>query len=656
MRAFFLLLLAGWAVAAFPQKDLPSFGKIEKTDVEIQSCEFDKDAEAYKLLDYGEVHYERGSKALFKIRTEHLVRIKILKDKGLDQANVKLQYYSYSNYQNILDIAGITYNLDNTGNVVATKMEKAAIYRKPVNKQATELSFTLPEVKIGSVIEYKYTEHTEGIGNLPDWYFQGDIPVRESHYQITVPSILRFVHEVSAYQTVEQTSKGPFRESISTSGGIVNFTSEKKTYRMKNVPAIRTEPYMGAAKDYMQRVIFQLSHIDYGDGRVEEIRSTWPKLTKDLLEDEDYGMQLKKNIPHTQELDNQLKQTSGDYQKMVLVHNYVRNNMNWDGSERIYSYNGIKSAWDKKSGNNSEMNFILINLLRDAGLRAYPLLVSTKDHGLPNAYFPFLEQFNGTMTYVSIGEKTYVINAADKYNPAWLIPYNVVNGEAFVVDKDKGGWISLEDSKDKFENVVVVYSEIFPDGVMKGEATVNSAAYCKNSRVKKWKEERNSFEDHYFGKAFTGLKVENLDVQNDDNDTLPLQQKIKFSLPLNSSGDYQYFSLNMFQELETNPFVAEQRYTDIDFGYGQSFKVIGKIYIPEGYDFEELPKNLRMIMPDTSIVMTRMMQKDANSIDYRMTVDFKRPFYTAAEYMDFREFYKKMFATLNEQVVIKKKS
>ena len=656
MRALFLLALTIYWVSAFPQKDLPEYGKIDKQDLEMKTCDFDKDAEAYKLLDVGEVRYDRGNKDIFKIRSDRRIRVKILKEKGIAQANVKLRYYSFQNYQNILDISGMTYNLDDAGNIVITKLEKTAVFRKAINKQYSELSFTMPEVKIGSVIEFKYTRNTEGISNLPDWYFQDDIPTRHSVYKIRVPSILRFVSQVMTYQKVEQTSKGPFRESMAMSKGIINFNSEEKTYVLKNIAALRDEPYMGAAKDYLQRVIFQLSHIDYGDGQREEVRATWPKVTTDLLEHEDFGIQIKKKIPHSADLDNQLKTASGDYQKMCLVHNYVKNNVNWDGVESITADGGVKSAWDKKSGNNSELNFILISLLRDAGLKAYPLLVSTKDHGLVNTYFPFLEQFNCAMTAVMVNNKRYILNAADKYNPSWLIPYDVVNTEAFIVDKDTGGWIILEDTRDKFENNVLIISEISPEGLMKGEATVSSAAYCKNPRVKTWREERGSFQDHYFTKSFTGLKIDKIDVENDDNDTLPLKQKVQFSLPLNTSGNYQYFSLNMFQGLETNPFIGEQRYTDIDFGYNQSFRVTGKIFIPDGFEFEELPKNLKMIMPDTSIVLTRMMQKDENSIDFRMTVDFMRPYYAADAYAEFKEFYKRMFTTLNEQVVIKKKS
>lgn len=640
-------------ISVFGQKELPAFGKIEKADLLLTGCEFDKDAVAYKLLDYGDVHYVSG-RNYFKIQTERRIRIKILKDKGLGYANIKIKFYSKKDYENISDIAGITYNLDNAGNITTTKLEKASIYKRPVDNKISEAVFTMPDVKAGSVIEYKFIDDKESHSDLDDWFFQDDIPTRMSMYKIMVPSIFRFVNQVLAYQKVEQITKDDIRESVASTQGVLSYNSIQRTYILRNVPALRDEPYMSAAKDYLQRVVFQLSEIDYGGGDVEEVMSSWPKLTSELLEDEDFGLQLNKIIPHTKALDDSLKYVTNDYKKMILVHDYVRRNMNWNNVESIYSTAGIRSAWDKKTGTNSEINFILINLLRDAGLTAYPLLVSTKDNGSVNTLYPFLQQFNNTMACVVINKRRYILNGADKYNPAYLIPYDVINSEGFIVDNNKGGWISLVDNKDIFKNSVSIFAEITSEGLMTGTAAITSAGYCKNPRLKKWKEDKTSFQE-YFSKSFTGVDIKKMDVLNEDIDTMPLVQKIEFSLPLNSSGDYRYFPVNLFQGLEKNPFIADDRQTDIDFNYNQSYTMSGKIYLPDDYEFDALPKNIKMIMPDTSIVFKRLMQADSNSVDISIKLDFLKTSYPVNTYPLFREFYKKLFLALNEQVVIKKK-
>ena len=50
-----------------------------------------------------------------------------------------------------------------------------------------------------------------------------------------------------------------------------------------------------------------------------------------------------------------------------------------------------------------------------------------------------------------------------------------------------------------------------------------------------------------------------------------------------------------------------------------------------------------------------MSAAQGNTINTRIVVEFKRPFYTPEEYPDLKEFYKKMYALLDEQIVIKKK-
>lgn len=645
-----LLILS--ASIIFAQKEIPSYGKIDKADLQLKECEFDKDAEAYKLLSYSDVHYDIVGDDI-EIITDERTRIKILKDKGLDEANIKVRFYSKARYEDIKNISGVTYNLDDAGNVVTTKLDNSSIYVKKINNQFSEVTFTMPDVKVGSVFEYKFTDVKKSLGNVDDWYFQDDIPTRFSMYRILIPNIFRFINQVLAYQNVDQKSE-VINSNIYYHGGLVSDRAEEKTYSLKNVPALREEPFMGAEKDYLQRVVSQLQRIVYNDGQVEEVMSSWPKLTDQLLDDEDFGLQLKKNLPHTKSLDDSLKNIQGDYNKMIAIYNYVRANMNWNNSEHIYSSQGVKTAWDKKSGSNAEINFILIDLLRDAGIKAFPLLVSTKDNGTVNTIYPFLDQFNCTMTCVLIGDHKYFLNAADKYNPSNLIPYDVLDNEGFIVDKEYGGWVTLSDPKDRWKNVVWYSAQITPDAEMEGKATIYSYGYSKNPRVKKWKEEKSSFED-YFTKDLTGLKVKNIELKYEDVDTMPLQQKLDFTLPVNASGDFKYFTLNLFQGLEKNPFIADERKTDIDFNYPQSYTLIGKVDLPDDYEFDDLPKSIKMIMPDSSITLQRLIQRDNNEINFRITLDFERSVYSANSYPDFQEFYKKLFSTLNEQIVIKKK-
>jgi hypothetical protein len=62
-----------------------------------------------------------------------------------------------------------------------------------------------------------------------------------------------------------------------------------------------------------------------------------------------------------------------------------------------------------------------------------------------------------------------------------------------------------------------------------------------------------------------------------------------------------------------------------------------------------------MITPDTGIIFQREFSGGENMITFRFTLQFDKPVYPVGEYDEFREFYKKLFGMLNEQVVLKKK-
>ncbi|HQW93705.1 MAG TPA: hypothetical protein PKY28_11425, partial [Ferruginibacter sp.] len=96
--------------------------------------------------------------------------------------------------------------------------------------------------------------------------------------------------------------------------------------------------------------------------------------------------------------------------------------------------------------------------------------------------------------------------------------------------------------------------------------------------------------------------------------------------------------------------------TDIDFGVHKEYTIFGNFTIPQEFVFDGVPENISMSTADNSIIFSRSVKVDGNLLNVRMTLDFKRTFYTADAYPDFKEFYKKMFDKLNEQVVIKKKT
>ncbi len=635
------------------QKNQPSFGKIDKADLEMKDCPFDRGADAVTLIDYGEVYYRGGGDFLNTV-FEKRVRIKILNAAGLYYANVSIPYFDRNNEEQIKKIVGYTYNLDESGKVKRTKAGKSSVYSKRIDKQYSVVILTFPEAKVGSVVEYRYTVQMQSWQQLKDWYFQGRIPTRYSEYEVNIPSAFRFTIKPFVEDSLE------IREAVSQQylkvaerTYFVNVL--RKNYIMRDLPAIKDEPFMGSAKDYMQRLEFQLSQIDYGDGQLVNIRKTWSDIVDLLTKADDFGTQLEIAIPGTEQAIISALKLPDVETRIRFVYNYVRNNMSWDSREGIYSEDGLLSAWNRRSGNIGDINLLLVNLFRKAGLQAWPILLSTRENGLVSTNSPFLRQFNTVMAYVRGDKKYFVLDATDRVSCYTLIPENIVNTSGFVVGGEDGQWVDINDVVHKFKLTTAIQGEIDSNGVMKGTVLVNSYEYAKKQRAATWTTDKDKFRQQYFTKPGSQIRIDDLAVTNAETDSLPLEQKAQFSYTLDRSGDYRYFSINLFSGLERNPFISDERLSDIDFGYTQEYMIFGSYSIPQGYSFETLPENVSMIMPDNSIVFNRSLQAEDNLLSVRITVSFKRSFYPAMSYAAFAAFYKKLFSKLNEQIVIKKK-
>lgn len=657
MKKIIIILLWLQCMAdARAQKTIPAFGTIDKKDMITKDCDYDKGAAAEKLIDWGNTYYERGDagRDAFKTVFERRTRIKILKEQGISMANVKIPFYSKEDEERITKVNAFTYNIDSSGNIITVPVTKNAIYSKRLNAKYSEIIITFPDVKIGSVIEYQYTMERQTMGHLRDWFFQERIPVRYSEYQLVIPQTFRFSVQPSVIDPLEQKRK-VIDEVLGTGQGSLKVKSIKTNYIMHNLPGIKDEPYMGAVKDYMQRLEFQLKQIDYGNNNIADLRLKWSDIVNELKEDEDFGVPLETEIYNAAAFINVAKSIADTVSRIKYIYLNLRKMMTWNETESIYSDKNMNKAWDTKEGNSAALNLMLVKLLNDADVKAAPVLMSTRDNGMVTPYYPFINQFNIVLAYVPLGNKYLVLDATDRITDYRLIPERIANTKGFIVQGQEGEWKDISAGTNTYKMMVAVHGEIDAAGTLRGDGLVNCSGYARRARCESWLKNKQQFKEDYFVKPWPALKIEDLTVNNAEVDSLPLEQKIKFSTTLNSSGNYKYFNVTFFSEPDKNPFLADERIADIDFGVLQDYTVFGNYTIPDDFIFDVLPENISMILPDTSIVFTRSIQAEENLLSIKMSLEFKRTNYPAYYYPQIKEFYKKMFAKLNEQIVIKKK-
>ena len=388
MFRLYLIVFICLPYNAAAQKGLPAFGNIEMEDLETNFCPFDKEADAFKLIDFGNIYYTKGSDSSnpFTTMYERRTRIKILNEAGLEYASLRIPFYSNNNEERIVRLDGCTFNITADHKIKKTNLSKSAIYRRKINNQYSEWIAVFPQVKVGSVIEYKYLIERKSIAEIKDWYFQSSLPTRHSECQINIPSQFRYsIHPLTADPL--DTKEKPFTDRLIIEGKTLPISGLQKNFIMRNLPAVTNEPFMSSAKDYLQRLSFMISEIDYGNGNFVNIHSEWYEVVAGLLNDIDFGGQLKKILSQTTTVTDSAKKMESTDKRIAFVYDYVKENMTWNGQENIYSFNGINRTFQNKTGSSSDINLLLISILNQAGINALPCFIQHQKSWVCKPFF-----------------------------------------------------------------------------------------------------------------------------------------------------------------------------------------------------------------------------------------------------------------------------
>lgn len=646
MRKFvlpFFLLLFLTPHFCFSQSHFPPTGEFTSEEINMKECPFDKDANAVILFDDATTNYDDN----YELITTRRIRIKILNNNGVDEGTIRIPFRSGDNFEFIRNITGVTYTPNENGILFRYELDKKTIFTEKNNEYFSTIKFAMPNVKAGSIIEYQYESVKKHYGGLKNWEFQSYLPTIKSCFLLTIIPNAEFTYLVQKKKIYPIVIR-PMPET-----GQVYF-------EMSNIPGLKEEPFMDAPKDYLQRVEFQFSGYTtvessgYGtNSSKEEVNTTWKQLAGDLFYDKDFGGVLKKNLSPIDDVKNLVAKKTTETDKLIAIYNYVRSNFTSNEFYGVYASDGLKSVWDNRKGDASEINFILINLLQTFDIEAHPLLVAERDFGKVDTLYPLIDRFNKTVAYAVADGNTYILDATQKYCPAWITPFPLLNTYAFLVDTKKFKLFKIENNNETYRNDIIVEAKLDSKGMLSGKVEITSDDYAKQLLTEVIQDDEKKFIDNKYLKIIEGLGIDSFYCENLKDDTLSLIQHFLFKRDMNESGGFVLFDYNMFTGLEKNPFKKEERFTNIDFGFPYYTTMKEKILLPPNAKVDDLPKNKTLVTPDRHILLKRQMKVSDNYLE--IDIDFQQmvTLVSNEDYDGLKEFYTAIIGMLNEPVTIK---
>ncbi|MGN6637314.1 MAG: hypothetical protein ACTHJ8_00265 [Mucilaginibacter sp.] len=568
------------------------------------------------------------------------IRIKIFNSNGEKSASIEIPYVNINDIETINDLKAETINYERDS-IKYTPINKNNFYIEKLNKYVSVIKFAFPSVKPGSIIEFEYRWHSKSPQDIPRWQFENNLPTRYNQ--------MSYMYELIKMNTYV-TKRLPFAIDTSLFDQHNKPILNSHVWAMVNVPSVKKEPYMSPAEKNRQSVTL---------ARFAGIGIDYSKLN--ILKNELFGGQMDANltIGKKDKFIDSVKALNDYDKKIEYVFNRIKTNMSWDGINYCTATKGVEKAWKEKTGNSTEINLVLYNFLQQAGIRSYPMLISTRDHGAIDTSNLSLSSFNKTVVYVPLADSSYyVLDASKKRNVFNIKPTDALNTWGIIIDEfsnNKAASVKRISATTSSLQQVYVDAEIKPDGTLAGTSTVTNYNYNRLNELRLYD---YAGKDKYIDsikRVNHNLKIISFKQENVDDDTLPLVQSFNFEMNLSDPDPtYIYINPNLFSSLQTNPFIKEDRSSDIDMAYCSNYKLFGTYKIPQGYMVTALPKAMTLTMPDKSITFNRLVSEENNNITVRYTITHKRSYYAVGEYGNLYQFYKQLNEMLNEQIVLKK--
>ena len=642
-------------------------GKVTIAELNQKQHPTDTSAAAAIIFSKGKSFIEYTENEGFVLTSEVECKIKIYKKDGLNWANKEISYYIGGNSKESAAInKAVTYNLVN-GKIEKTKLNGEGEFKENVTKNWNSLKFTMPNVKEGSIIEYKYTIKSKYFSNLLDWKFQETIPVDYSEYKTIIPEYFsynfytrgsfkldikkelkpRYV-EIKDTRTLAE-RKGSPRESEQ-----ISIVETITLIKAKDVPALIEEDFSNNIENYLSSIQYQLTSIKYQNNETKVFSHSWEDVASSINEDHSFGEELKKDNYFESDYATLMNgKTLNSHEKIDLIYDFVKNHYKWNETHGIYTDVGVNKAFKDRKGNVAEINFTLIAMLRKAGLTANPVILTTRSQ--PINLYPTTTAFNYVVCGVEIGDKIIFLDATDKLLKPDLLPTRALNYIGRLV-RQNGTSMEVDLSpKVHSKKSVMIFASIDNQSVkgnIKETLTENRAFNfrSKNSAISEESYLEN-IEKNMPGFEISEYKIEN---KKDEKESLKEDYNFTSTNEIEVINDKLFFKPLLFFAIDENPFKQDKRDYPIDFKYPTHDSYTLTYNLPQGYVVESMPEKMNIATEDNLSSFSFLIGQTGNKIQIVSNFYINSAMVPSDYYDTLKVFYNQVYLKMNEKIVLKK--
>ncbi len=630
------------------------FGELLLAEKNLTTYDKDSTANAVVLYERGENYFEVINGYIRLVKKYH-AKIKILDKKGFDEGTISIYYYhNDDSSEHVKDIKAITHNEGEKMN-----LQQSKIYTKDINERWNEKTFTFPNIKEGSILEYQYKIISPYLFNLNGWEFQGSIPKIYSEFNAKIPGNYIYNRTLKGTLPLATNDASIEKQCFYVQGYPNPADCEVLKYAMKDVPAFNEkEEFMLAPSNYISKIEFELSEHRRLDGLNKKYTKSWEAVDREFKSDKDFGRQLtKKNFFEKNVPDSLLNNAKDNLEKAQSIYKFIQNHYTWNGKYSSYGKARVKDAFNTKKGNAWEINMSLINLLNAAGIKTNMMLVSTRKNGLPKQNHPVMTDFNYILAKTTINGKDYLLDATENYLAFGALPYRALNYYGRVMDFKKDSyWQNIVPSYEGVQRVRGQVKFDIAEKRAKGAFRLINLGY---NAFNVHQEKKELSEEDYLDKMEESVKgdfyITDYTFNEKNSSSEKTSELITFEVENILEGKMVYLNPFFITFFEKNPFLSKERNFPVDFGFKRSYSYSVNMLIPEGYTIHDLPKQKMIQLSDKSASLKFLANQKGNVIDLSFKLNLSQTHIPSENYIGIKELFKHVTEIQNNSLIVLKK-
>lgn len=645
MNRILLLLLLFIFASSYAQV---KFGKISKEDLALSKSELEPEAAAEIISKVGryEVVYNKVTEA-FEVNKEVEVRIKVYDKDKTPTHLLNMQVPTYimeSSKEKIFGVRASTYNLED-GKIKETKVSRSDIFTEKMSDYLEVHKLAFPNVKNGSILEYKYTINTTRFFDLDTWFIQDEVPVKYNRFYIQYPEF--FVYK--------KDFRGGFAENIKTNRKRSEFTFSNITEELiyENLAALKEEPFVQNTDNLKTSIRYELQEYSNPGYGYQNFSKTWSQIVNDLFNSSSYGGELSGNNFLDDDVDT-FNSIEDPTKRMNAIFEFVKENYTWNKYLGLSPDKGTRKTFREKTGNGTDLNFILISMLRKSGFDAYPVVLSTVENGMLN-YFPTKQKLNHTITGVLLDGQSFIMDPTEKLSKINMLPRRDLNFVGYMM-MDGGSYkeVNLVNQINSEIKNTIIYE--IKDERVHGNFVQTKTNYFAMNDLRRKADDESNFEK----KIAAGFDVDVVGItsrENSQNDAIRYQVDFQDSKSMEMIGNKMFIKPLLFTATKSNAFKFknEERQYPLEFGTPMTYLTQIKFTIPEGYVVESLPAPKKVLLSQDAGGYSIEFNQEGDHVVAQALLHIGYSVLPQSFYKEVRNMFEKVIEVENEQIILQKK-